>query len=227
MKIVALMSGGLDSTVLVAKLLREGHEVKGLSVNYGQRHARELDYAKSVAAILGVERIEIDMAWMSKLLPNCSLTDGAVDVPQGHYAAPSMKRTVVPNRNMMMLSIAAAHALAIGFDGVAFAAHGGDHAIYPDCREEFCTDFEMAVRSGNWNAENFRLLAPFLDKTKAEIVELGDRIDAPMRHTWSCYEGAHIHCGRCGTCVERIEAFEIAGVDDDTPYDLDDEGDAQ
>lgn len=128
-----------------------------------------------------------------------------------------MKATVVPNRNMILLSLAAGHALSIGFDTIAYAAHAGDHTIYPDCRPEFANAMETALNLADW--EPLRLHRPFVNLTKKDLVQLGDQLGAPLHKTWSCYAGRDLHCGKCGTCVERKEAFSLANITDPTKYE--------
>lgn len=215
---VVLLSGGLDSTVLAATMLEDGWEVSALAVDYGQRHKRELESAVAVASALHVPLQVLDLSWYARLVPNSSQTDAGVAVPHGHYAEDTMRVTVVPNRNMTMLSLAAAHALGVGANAIAIAAHAGDHAVYPDCRDEFMLAFIDCVRAGNWGADALHLHRPFVNMSKADIVRVGRDARAPMHLTYSCYEGAALHCGRCGTCVERREAFAVAGVPDPTEY---------
>ena len=215
---VILLSGGLDSTVLAASMLKDGWKLNALSIDYGQRHRRELDAARSVARFLGIAHRQLDLRWFGSLVPASSQTDSTVAVPYGHYAEESMKVTVVPNRNMVMLSIAAAHAIGIEANSIAIASHNGDHAIYPDCREAFMTKFIDCVREGNWGADGLQLHRPFINWSKADIARHGHEVGAPLQLTYSCYEGAEIHCGQCGTCVERREAFAVAGVQDPTEY---------
>lgn len=216
MKTVLIYSGGLDSTVLLYSLHKAGHELRTLSVNYGQRHAKELDAAKAITAQLGIEHRVADLTSLTPLLGNSSLTDADIAVPEGHYAEETMKATVVPNRNMILLSVAAGWAISEKADSVAYAAHSGDHAIYPDCRNEFAEAMDHAIRLADWH--EVRLDRPFVKKTKADIVTLGAELDVPFEQTWSCYQGGDIHCGRCGTCIERREAFHLAGVVDPIPY---------
>jgi len=218
MKVVSLLSGGLDSTVMLYALRAARHKVKCVSFDYGQRHRVELESAQSIAINAGVEYRRVDLTTITDLLKGSSQTDEAVDVPEGHYAAESMKLTVVPNRNMIMLSIAAAWAISTGYDAVAYAAHAGDHAIYPDCRREYVKELSGAFLLCDW--QPIALYTPFIDLTKAEIVQLGVKLDAPFHLTFSCYKGkAGVHCGRCGTCTERKEAFTLAGVTDPTTYE--------
>jgi 7-cyano-7-deazaguanine synthase len=216
MKVVSLLSGGLDSTVLLADLVLAGHDVVALSVHYGQRHARELRAAARVAAALRVPRIEVDARALDVLLGGSALTTAAIAVPFGHYADESMKITVVPNRNMLLLAMAGALAVSAGAEAIAYAAHAGDHAIYPDCRPAFMDAVRQVLAVASWSP--IALETPFALRTKAEIVARGSAIGAPLALTYSCYEGHEQHCGKCGTCVERREAFEVAGVPDPTEY---------
>lgn len=218
MKTVVLHSGGLDSTALLAHLLRRGDECLSLGVNYGQRHARELAAARAVCERLGVERVEVDLSGaLAGLLTGSALTDPSVALPEGHYADLSMKATVVPNRNMLLLAVAGAVAVARRADAVAYAAHSGDHAIYPDCRPEFADAVGAALNLCDWHP--VLLLRPLIGLDKAGVVRLGVDAGAPLDLTWSCYAGGERHCGRCGTCYERREAFELAGVQDPTEYE--------
>ncbi len=214
---VIVFSGGLDSTVLLHHLLAEGREVLALSVHYGQRHARELEAAAAIAALAGVRHEIADLRPVAGLLAGSSLTSSDIPVPDGHYQEESMKATVVPNRNMILLALAAGWAISQKADAIAYAAHGGDHAIYPDCRPEFAEAMRHAIGLADWH--RVELLRPFVTLTKADIVRRGAELGAPLGATWSCYRGGARHCGRCGTCVERREAFELAGVPDPTDYE--------
>jgi 7-cyano-7-deazaguanine synthase len=217
-KAVLLLSGGLDSCVLAAWAQARGVEIIGLSFDYGQRHCIELQAAQRIARALGIAHQIVVLDGFNTLIGGSTLTNHALEMPHGHFADESMKATVVPNRNMVMMSIAAAHALALGANCVAIGAHAGDHTIYPDCRASFIEAFAVAVRVGNWNAEAFRVWSPFKDETKAEIVAIGNALRAPMSLTYSCYEGNATHCGKCGTCFERREAFALALIKDETEY---------
>lgn len=218
MKIVALHSGGLDSTVMVAHLVAAGHDVVSLGINYGQSHMCELQAARQSCLHMGIEREELDLAGaLRPMLKGSALTDSSVELPEGHYAHESMKATIVPNRNMFLLSLAGAVAIGRGARAVAYAAHNGDHAIYPDCRAEFASAMDAAFALCDWNP--LLLLRPFVTMDKAGIATLGNAIKAPMHLTWSCYAGRAKHCGKCGTCVERKEAFAISGVQDPTEYE--------
>ncbi|NCG08213.1 MAG: 7-cyano-7-deazaguanine synthase QueC [Verrucomicrobia bacterium] len=216
MKTVLIYSGGLDSTVLLYHLLDAGHSVQALSVDYGQRHACELEQAAAICAKLGVPFQRADLSGIRPLLAGSSLTSPDIPVAEGHYTEASMKSTVVPNRNMLLLALATSHALSSGAEEVAYAAHHGDHAIYPDCRPEFADAMATAIGLCDWNS--VRLSRPFVDWSKADIARRGAELDVPFETTWSCYKGGKVHCGRCGTCIERREAFDLAEIEDLTPY---------
>ena len=216
MKSVILYSGGLDSTVLLFHLLEAGHELKALSIDYEQRHRRELAAASAICEARGVPHARADLSAIQPLLAGSSLTSPEIEVAEGHYTEESMRSTVVPNRNMIFLALATGHALSIGAGQVAYAAHSGDHAIYPDCRNEFADAMAVAIALADW--KTVELSRPFVEWTKAEIVRRGHELNVPFAQTWSCYKGGELHCGRCGTCIERREAFDLAGVEDPTPY---------
>jgi 7-cyano-7-deazaguanine synthase len=211
----------MDSVVLAYFLKNQGYELSCLSFNYGQRHAKELGFAEQCAKDVRSPWHLVDLSTIQGLLPGSSLTDSSIEVPEGHFEAEIMKATVVPNRNAIMLSIAWGHAVAIGADVVAFGAHAGDHAIYPDCRPEFWEKIEAGFKSGNEGFGNpeLRLYPPFIKITKADITKRGYDLGVNYAYTWSCYKGGEKHCGKCGTCVERKEAFELAGVPDPTVYE--------
>lgn len=220
MKIVTIVSGGMDSVTLAYSLAAVGNDQHLVSFNYGQRHGIELAHARLAGQALGVEHTIIDLP-ITDLIDTSALTDPAIPVPDGHYAEDTMRATVVPNRNMIMLAVAGAVAVAERAQAVAIGVHGGDHFIYPDCRPEFIEAAHAALVVGNegFLAPNFRILAPFLDRTKADIVTIGDGLGVPWADTWSCYKGGAVHCGACGTCFERREAFKLAGVTDPTRYE--------
>jgi 7-cyano-7-deazaguanine synthase len=153
---------------------------------------------------------------LNNLLGGSALTDPSISLPEGHYAEDSMKATVVPNRNMILLSLAAGHAISLQFDTVAYAAHAGDHTIYPDCRPEFATAMDEALKLCDWNTVS--LYRPFVQLSKHDLVRKGNELGVPFEKTWSCYAGNDKHCGKCGTCVERKEAFELVGLLDPTEY---------
>ena len=219
-KAVAIVSGGMDSVVLAHMYADVGYDLHTLSFNYGQRHSKELGYARSAARIVGATHHEVDLTNITTLLQGSSLTSPDVAVPDGHYAAETMRITVVPNRNAMMLNIAAAYATSIQAEVLGTAVHGGDHYIYPDCRPEFIKAVDTSITLGTLGHGNsrFRVDAPFVHMTKGDIVRIGHGLGVEFRLTWSCYKGGDVHCGSCGTCFERREAFVEANVADPTIY---------
>ena len=217
MKTLVICSGGLDS-VSLAHIVADTRELTRLvSFDYGQRHVKELEFAAAAAARLGVPHHLIDMRGIGAGLTGSALTDD-VDVPDGHYAEETMRITVVPNRNAIMLATAFGIAAAQGDAAVATAVHGGDHFIYPDCRPGFVEAFQKMQDAALDGYATVELFTPFVRRTKADIVTEGAAHGTPFAETWSCYKGGDVHCGRCGTCVERREAFDLAGVDDPTSY---------
>ena len=217
MKTLVVCSGGLDS-VSLAHLAAETQSLTRLvSFDYGQRHRKELAFAEAAAMRLGVPHHLIDLRAIGAALTGSALTDN-IDVPDGHYAEETMKITVVPNRNAIMLTIAYGIAAANGDEAVATAVHGGDHFIYPDCRPAFVEAFDQMQRAALDGYSDVSLWTPYLHRTKADIVKSGAEHGAPFAETWSCYKGGETHCGRCGTCVERREAFHLAGIPDPTVY---------
>ena len=223
-KAVCLLSGGMDSTTALAVALVDNapEDVLGLSFNYGQRHReQELGSAADIAIFYDIHHEIVNLQSLTGLLGGSSLTDNSIAVPYGHYTAETMKITVVPNRNAIMLAIAFGVARAAQARAVYIGAHAGDHAIYPDCRSAFMQAFQECMDRANDDlVENTRpiLHTPFINRSKGEIVTIGTAIDVPYHLTYSCYEGERLHCGQCGTCVERREAFELAGVLDPTDY---------
>tara|TARA_R110000737_G_scaffold244836_2_gene255677 strand:- start:97 stop:798 length:702 start_codon:yes stop_codon:yes gene_type:complete len=217
MKTIVICSGGLDSVSLAHMVASEHKLTRLVSFDYGQRHRKELDFAALCARRLDVPHDIIDLRAIGSALPGSALTDD-IDVPDGHYAEESMRVTVVPNRNAIMLTVAFGVAAARGDQAVAAAVHGGDHFIYPDCRPAFTEAFEAMQKLALDGYAEVSLYTPFVHQTKADIVTAGTRHNTPFAETWSCYKGGTHHCGRCGTCVERREAFHLAGVTDPTTY---------
>lgn len=216
---VLSFSGGMDSTTLAAHYARKEYNLLLLSFNYGQRHrARELEAAAGIAGYLGAEHHVVDLSTLALLLPGSSLTDVTVDVPDGHYADESMKSTVVPNRNAIMASVALGIASARGAELVGLGIHAGDHAVYPDCRPEFVDALRELAAVALKGMHAPQIVTPFVGMTKTEIAAHAERIGAPVHMSWSCYKGGAVHCGTCGTCTERREAFADAGLTDPTEY---------
>ena len=216
MKVVVLCSGGMDS-VTALYWARQEHEVAAVaSFDYGAKHNhREIPFAIEHARKLGVRHETIELGFINRLFASDLLQSGG-DIPEGHYEAENMKQTVVPFRNAIMLSIACGFAESIGANGLVIAAHGGDHAIYPDCREDFMRAMGDAMRLGTYAAVT--LIRPFIALNKAQIAAEGARLSVDFARTWSCYKGRELHCGKCGTCVERREAFAHAHLPDPTVY---------
>jgi 7-cyano-7-deazaguanine synthase len=216
MEVVVLCSGGMDSVTALYQAAREHRVGAVLSFDYGAKHnARELPFAAEHARRFGARHEVIALDFMGRLFSS-NLLQGGGAIPEGHYEAESMKQTVVPFRNAIMLSIACGFAESHGAGGLVIAAHGGDHAIYPDCREEFMQAMAAAMRTGTY--AGVQLLRPFIAMNKAQIAAAGAGLGVDFARTWSCYKGGAIHCGKCGTCVERREAFLQAGVPDPTIY---------
>ncbi|WP_455101727.1 7-cyano-7-deazaguanine synthase QueC [Prevotella denticola] len=212
---VIIVSGGLDSITL----LYDKAETIALAVSfdYGQNHgAKELPFAAHHCRKLGIPHITIPLSFMHRYFKS-SLLDGAEAIPEGHYAEENMKSTVVPFRNGIMLAIATGIAESHGLKRVYIANHGGDHTIYPDCRPDFIQAMDGAATAGTF--VNVRIEAPYTNITKADIVRSGTALGVDYSKTWSCYKGSDVHCGKCGTCVERKEAFLEAGVKDPTEYE--------
>jgi len=210
---VIICSGGLDSTVLYYKLKADGWDLTALNFSYGSKH-NNAERTRAITLIPELKFIDLDFSFLTK----SSLLNQEVPVPHGHYAAENMKSTVVPFRNGIMLSYAVAVAEELQAEAVFLGSHAGDHAIYPDCRPEFTAAFSQAASAGTFL--KIPVEAPFAMLTKTNIAEIGKAlgIEDVMAATWSCYEGQDIHCGKCGSCVERREAFRDARVLDKTGY---------
>ena len=216
MKVVVLCSGGMDSVTALYWARREHAVAAVASFDYGAKHnPRELPFAAEHAARLCVPHRIVRLGFINEMFSSSLLSSGGT-IPDGHYEEETMRQTVVPFRNAIMLSIAAGWAESIGAEGLVIAAHGGDHAIYPDCREPFMRAMGEAMRTGTY--AQVQLLRPFIALDKAAIAAEGARLGVDYARTWSCYKGGEIHCGRCGTCVERREAFLKAGLPDPTAY---------
>jgi 7-cyano-7-deazaguanine synthase len=217
-KALVIISGGMDSTVLAYLVKALQYEPVLLSFNYGQRHKKELTFAAITAKKLGAVHHIVDLSGIQGLLAGSALTSD-IEVPEGHYSADNMAITVVPNRNAIMLSIAYGHAVSIGAVAVYAGVHAGDHAQYPDCRLTFFQDMDQALYTGNEGFGDIEIRAPFIEKSKADIADIGKRLGVPFEDTWSCYKGGAVACGICATDVERLQAIYEAGAEDKTVYE--------
>jgi 7-cyano-7-deazaguanine synthase len=216
MKVIVLCSGGMDSVVALHQAHQDHQVILALSFHYGSKHNdREIPFAELQASQLGLRHEVVHLDFMNRLFQSDLLESGGA-IPEGHYEEANMKQTVVPFRNGIMLSIAAGLAESCAAEAIVIAAHSGDHAIYPDCREPFMQAMGDAIRLGTY--AEIALLRPFIDLSKAGIAQAGAELGVDFSQTWSCYEGGTLHCGRCGTCVERREAFLVANLPDPTPY---------
>jgi 7-cyano-7-deazaguanine synthase len=218
MKVLVVLSGGMDSTTALA-WARENHDVvAAVNFDYGSKHndaeARAIHKLCKYYGDLNV--YFFNLGFMATSFKSDLLKSGG-EIPEGHYADESMKRTVVPFRNGIMLSIAAGLAESIGADAVVLGNHFGDHAIYPDCRKDFIKPMAEAIFKGTY--KQIGLLSPFCDVDKTEIARIGSKLGVPFELTWTCYKGQKKHCGKCGSCQERKEAFQLSGVPDPTDYE--------
>lgn len=209
-----IVSGGMDSITLLHE--RKDTIALAVSFDYGSNHnAREIPFARLHCQRLGIRHVVIPLAFMQQYFKS-SLLEGADAIPNGHYADSNMKSTVVPFRNGIMLSIAVGIAESNSLRRVLIANHGGDHAIYPDCRPEFITAIDAAAKAGTY--VDVAIEAPYTNISKTDIARRGKSLAIDYSETWSCYKGGQVHCGTCGTCVERKEALREAGIADPTVY---------
>ncbi len=215
-KVVVVYSGGMDSFTVLNRARKDGYDVYALSFDYGQRHSKELTFAKAVCDDLNIPHKIVDIRAINQLLAGSSLTD-EIDIPEGHYEEESMKSTVVPNRNMILISLAVGYAVSIGAHKVYYGAHSGDHAIYPDCRPEFVEKMNDVCQIANYEA--VEIYSPYLHDTKIDILTDGLNMGLDYSKSWTCYNGREKACGKCGACQERLEAFEKNKVTDPLPYE--------
>lgn len=212
---VIIVSGGMDSVTLLYDM--KDRIALGISFDYGSNHnKREIAFARLHCERLGIKHIVIELDFMHRYFKS-SLLEGADAIPEGHYADENMKSTVVPFRNGIMLSVAAGVAESNGLKYLLIANHGGDHAIYPDCRPEFISAMSAATKAGTY--PGIEVIAPYTNMTKGDIALKGKALGIDYAETWSCYKGGERHCGKCGTCVERKEALAYAGIEDGTEYE--------
>lgn len=217
MRAVVVLSGGMDSTTLLYDVKNQGYEVFAISFLYGQKHSKELEFAKKTCKLLSVPHKIVDISFFAELATS-ALTTPDWNVPEGYYTDSTMKQTVVPNRNMVLLSISAAYAISLGAKKLFYGAHAGDHPIYPDCRKEFVEAMKNALYLADYTG--LELEAPYVDMKKEDILRRGLELGVDYSLTWSCYKGGQKACGRCGTCTERIEAFKKVGVKDPIEYEI-------
>ncbi len=213
---VVILSGGMDSTTLLYHALNEGYDIFTLSFNYNQKHKKELKCAEAICEKLGVNHKILNLDILNEIAPS-ALTREDWDVPEGHYSDENMKQTVVPNRNMIMLSLATSYAISIKAAKVFYGAHTGDHAIYPDCRKVFQNAMNVVMHLCDWNEVSLEV--PFYNMNKGDIAVLGKTLNVDYSLTWTCYKGKEKACGKCGSCVERLEAFDYAGIEDPIEYE--------
>ncbi|MFC0268506.1 7-cyano-7-deazaguanine synthase QueC [Kushneria aurantia] len=213
---VVIYSGGMDSYTVLHRALREGYDVHALSFHYGQRHSRELEVAERVCRELGVAHQLVDIRAIHGLIGASALTDASQQMPRADYAEENMKATVVPNRNMILLSLAIGHAVNLACGLCYYGAHGGDHAIYPDCRPEFVARMNAVAAIANYTPVEIR--APYLHESKATILAEGLAMGLDYANSWTCYLGEALACGECGSCRERLKAFAEQGITDPLPY---------
>ena len=215
-KVVVIFSGGMDSFTVLNRAIKDGKDVYALSFDYGQRHVKELDCAAQICQELAIKHKVIDISAINQLLAGSSLTDD-IDIPEGHYEAENMKSTVVPNRNMILLSLAVGYAVSVRASQVYYGAHSGDHAIYPDCRPEFVMKMNDVCQIANY--EPVEIFSPYLNNSKTEILTDGLTMNLDYSKTWTCYNGRELACGKCGACQERLEAFRDNNAVDPIPYE--------
>lgn len=215
-RVLVSLSGGIDSTTLLYFLLFKNFKPECITFNYGQKHSKEIEYAKCICKKLELRHDVVNLDFLPKLIKS-NLLKGGGEIPEDCYTKATQKLTVVPNRNMIMLSIACGIAESRDIKNITFGAHSNDAAVYPDCRPVFATLMNEATKSGTY--KNIEMLSPFLTFTKADIIFLGSVLKVPFQETWSCYVGRKKHCGKCATCRERKEAFEKVGIKDPTEYE--------
>ncbi|WP_100642007.1 7-cyano-7-deazaguanine synthase QueC [Alteromonas facilis] len=213
---VVVYSGGMDSFTVLHKALRLHQKVAAVSFNYGQRHSKELVVAAKVCESLGVEHKVVDVTSINQLLAGSALTSD-IEVPEGHYEEPSMQQTVVPNRNMILLSLAVGYAVSLEASKVYYGAHSGDHAIYPDCRPLFVEKMNDVCQIANY--QPVEIVTPYLHDSKSEILKDGLSMGLDYSSTWTCYNGREKACGKCGACQERLEAFSDNHATDPLEYE--------
>jgi 7-cyano-7-deazaguanine synthase len=216
-KVVVIYSGGMDSYTVLHKAIEEGLVPYALTFDYGQRHVKEIQVASDVCKGLGINHKVIDITAINQLIGGSSLTDSSIEVATGVYDNTNMVNTVVPNRNMILLSMAIGYAVSIGAEKVYYGAHSGDHEIYPDCRPIFVEKMNEVAAVANYEATE--IYSPYLTKTKNDILQDGLRMGLDYANTWTCYNGREKACGKCGSCTERLKAFKENDMVDPLAYE--------
>lgn len=216
MRSVIIVSGGMDSVTLLHDVHSQGDEIYAITFDYGQRHKKEIGCAKWNCDKLNIPHKIIPLSVLNEIAPS-SLTRTDTDVPEGEYDGENMKQTVVPNRNMVMLSLAASYAIGIGATKLYYGAHSGDHTIYPDCRPEFVAAMNKVLSLCDWH--QIELVVPYLDGNKETILKRGYELGVDYAYTWTCYNGREKACGKCGSCDERLAAFKAIGQNDPLEYE--------
>jgi 7-cyano-7-deazaguanine synthase len=215
-KVIVLVSGGLDSVCALHEAAATHEVIAGLSFDYGAKHNhRELPMAELHCRRLGIRHEMVRLNCIGELFSSALLKKGAA-IPDSHFNAPAMKQTIVPFRNGIFLATAAGFAESVGAGSIIIAAHAGDHVIFPDCRAEYLDAMSAAIRLGT--DSRVKILRPFIRLSKAQIVKRGQKLGVNLAETWTCYKGGKLHCGTCGACVERREAFAASKIPDPTKY---------
>ena len=219
-KVVLILSGGMDSTTLLYKYVKEGYLIECVSFDYGQKQKIELEHASHLTKMLNVKHRIIDVSFMKNILTKSSLINNDIAVPHGEYSKDNMLSTVVPNRNTILLSIAWAIACNENANILAYGAQCGDHYLYPDTRPDYFSAINLALRLGTEDCrmDNLQLEAPLLHLNKEEVIALGLKYGVDYSLTYSCYEGNKLHCGECGACQNRKKAFAKLGLNDPIKY---------
>lgn len=217
MDILVSFSGGIDSSVLVAQLLKEGHSVRCVAFSYGSKHnTYELDAMRWLCKFFGLPYRIFDLNSIFSCMDS-SLLNNTAPIPEGHYESPEMKKTIVPGRNMIFASILTGVAESSHSQAIALGIHQGDHVVYPDCRPKFALFMNQAIQAAT--DYKIKLITPFINLNKSTIVKLGNELKVPFGLTRTCYKDQLIACGKCGSCVERLEAFEQNGLKDPITYE--------
>ncbi|MDD2260685.1 MAG: 7-cyano-7-deazaguanine synthase QueC [Clostridia bacterium] len=217
MKAIIALSGGIDSTVVLRSLLLQGYDVFPVSFFYGSKHnPYENEAAKKIAEHYGLTLHLIDVSAVTILFESALLSKGG-EIPEGHYAGENMRQTVVPSRNMIFLTILSGIAESKGISNLAIGVHQGDHFIYPDCRPEFIKSMQQTITLSSAGAVN-TILTPILHMDKAQVVKWGVEMEIPFHLTRTCYKAQQLACGKCGSCVERLEAFQKNNLTDPIEY---------